>query len=647
MKTLAFLTILYAFIFGFLWLISPADAAILQEDFPPPPASEQDKFGTGNEQAPPYDFKADSGAALGTLSNIIDFTDNSTSEWHPAVAYNVPDRFLVVFEQNGDIYGQSLNLSGNMIGTEFLISNGLGKCSNPDVAIGLFSDIFVVTWQYDFYGDGRDYDIRARGMSPAGDFLGDEIIVAQTDFDERNPAIACNSDDNNCFIVYDSKETGNRDIYGIRILLSNGQIATPTNRINISQAFESYNTVADERNPDVVWGGSLDEYMLVWEYDFGDRYQIVHAAVHDTHQQYGNQYKPGLYQIYNHSGNQSNSAVAFSCRSNEYLVVFQNRYQGTELVVGKRLGLGSEFRLRTELDIDQLYPAVAYSNGPDNYPEGEGEDQFLVTYVLEGLSNTELIGQAVKGAYVEGNPQKDGSPVTLFSTLSGQNFGIGTSNITGTVNNGKYFVVWDKYSGGFAGFNYDILGRMVSPEKPTFQLSVTKGGSGSGVVTSTPAGINCGATCSASFENGTSVTLTATADAGSTFAGWSGACSGTNTTCVVSMTQARAVTATFSTTAPNTVLLTVTLGGSGEGVVTSSPAGINCGNTCTASFANGSTVTLTAAPGSNTNFNGWGGDCVGYNTTCVLTMTQAKSVVAYFNYTVTPNTNQYLPLIFR
>ena len=58
-------------------------------------------------------------------------------------------------------------------------------------------------------------------------------------------------------------------------------------------------------------------------------------------------------------------------------------------------------------------------------------------------------------------------------------------------------------------------------------LTVAKAGTGSGTVTSSPAGINCGATCSASFPAATVVTLTAAPAAGSTFAGWSGACSGT------------------------------------------------------------------------------------------------------------------------
>jgi hypothetical protein len=82
-------------------------------------------------------------------------------------------------------------------------------------------------------------------------------------------------------------------------------------------------------------------------------------------------------------------------------------------------------------------------------------------------------------------------------------------------------------------------------------LSVAKSGSGSGTVSSTPGGINCGATCSQSVTTGTALTLTATSAAGSTFAGWSGACSGTGT-CAVTVNAATTVTATFNlTSAPS------------------------------------------------------------------------------------------------
>ena len=56
----------------------------------------------------------------------------------------------------------------------------------------------------------------------------------------------------------------------------------------------------------------------------------------------------------------------------------------------------------------------------------------------------------------------------------------------------------------------------------TYNVTISKAGTGTGTVTSTPPGIDCGATCVFAFASGVGVTLTATPDAGSTFAGWSG-----------------------------------------------------------------------------------------------------------------------------
>lgn len=75
--------------------------------------------------------------------------------------------------------------------------------------------------------------------------------------------------------------------------------------------------------------------------------------------------------------------------------------------------------------------------------------------------------------------------------------------------------------------------------------------------------------------------------------------------------------------------LSLTKIGTGNGTITSSPVGINCGSTCSYDFDDGTIVTLTASPSSST-FNGWsGGGCSG-NGTCVVNMSSAQSVVASF-----------------
>jgi hypothetical protein len=76
-------------------------------------------------------------------------------------------------------------------------------------------------------------------------------------------------------------------------------------------------------------------------------------------------------------------------------------------------------------------------------------------------------------------------------------------------------------------------------------LSVTKTGGGSGTVSSAPAGINCGVSCTAFFEEGTAITLTAVADPGSEFTGWSGTCSGTEP-CAFTLGESAEVVANFA-----------------------------------------------------------------------------------------------------
>jgi uncharacterized delta-60 repeat protein len=107
--------------------------------------------------------------------------------------------------------------------------------------------------------------------------------------------------------------------------------------------------------------------------------------------------------------------------------------------------------------------------------------------------------------------------------------------------------------GDFNVFNGSLLvfGALGDP----FAVNVTKAGSGSGSVQSSPQGIDCGASCSGPFDDGSRVTLTATAAAGSAFVGWSGAgCSGTDA-CALTMSADQTVTATFNalpTTPPAT-----------------------------------------------------------------------------------------------
>jgi hypothetical protein len=176
---------------------------------------------------------------------------------------------------------------------------------------------------------------------------------------------------------------------------------------------------------------------------------------------------------------------------------------------------------------------------------------------------------------------------------------------------------------------------------PVPMLAVTLNGKGK--VTNTNRTLNCGTVCSITppggVLNGWSETLIATAGSGSTFTGWTGACSGTELTCRVIVGGLVEVGATFTAipsagggggaAAPGNVTLKIAT--SNPGVVTSSVGGINCGTACSASVAPGTLVTLTATPPIGKTFAGWSGACSGSANTCVVQVNANLSAKASFN----------------
>ena len=169
--------------------------------------------------------------------------------------------------------------------------------------------------------------------------------------------------------------------------------------------------------------------------------------------------------------------------------------------------------------------------------------------------------------------------------------------------------------------------------EPAAVLGVAKKSTNTGTGTVTggsaaqPSAIECGASCEAPIAIGAEVTLTATADAGSHLAGWSGCESEPSPTeCSFTMADGSEVTATFFK--PK---LTAVKAQSGEGKITSEPAGIDCGGTCSAIFDYGTTVKLTPAAEGEAVFRQWSGcDAIVEVDKCEVTLTANRSPEATF-----------------
>jgi hypothetical protein len=177
-------------------------------------------------------------------------------------------------------------------------------------------------------------------------------------------------------------------------------------------------------------------------------------------------------------------------------------------------------------------------------------------------------------------------------------------------------------------------------------LTITASGSGDGVVTSNPAGVNCtvtagvvaGTGCKGQFGDGTVVTLTAVPKTGHSFLQWFGACTGTGT-CKLTMTADRTAKARFLR-GPFTVFVASGTAGVGTGTVKSqaglTPA-IDCTITngtpattgCSGRYPAYTVLTLTATPAPGFVFAGWGAPCSGTGS-CQYTVIKGRTIPATF-----------------
>lgn len=174
-----------------------------------------------------------------------------------------------------------------------------------------------------------------------------------------------------------------------------------------------------------------------------------------------------------------------------------------------------------------------------------GSDSYYVSISSSGSGSTQPSGSV--GVY-------SGNSLLVFAlpaggmNPTGVTFGgncAGSTLLSSVVSNGDGYAVYKtapRYSGCLLTVKY--------PAITQYPLQVFKTGTGSGTVTSSPSGINCGSTCTSYYYPGTSVRLTASPSSNSTFTGWSGHCSGTSTLCTLSVTSSKGAYANFNLRPP-------------------------------------------------------------------------------------------------
>ena len=148
-------------------------------------------------------------------------------------------------------------------------------------------------------------------------------------------------------------------------------------------------------------------------------------------------------------------------------------------------------------------------------------------------------------------------------------------------------------------------------------------------------GIDCGPDCSAAFDAGTVVTLWAIPFLGDRSSRVGRAPVAAEASVLVTLDQARTVTARFDSPGPTDIksTFTVSRNGTGTGTVKSGPPGINCGSDCGMRYPANVNMTLTATAAAGSHVAGWSGACAGAGTAakCVVTVGPSTGVTVTFD----------------
>ncbi|MDM8535267.1 Ig-like domain-containing protein [Desulfobacterales bacterium HSG17] len=315
------------------------------------------------------------------------------------------------------------------------------------------------------------------------------------------------------------------------------------------------------------------------------------------------------------------------------------------------LGAGVDSEVDAQIDIEADTEAL----GDDN--DGNDDDDG-VSFTSASVQNTEAsieITASVTGfinAWIDFNSDGDwedeGEHVfadeTLVPGVNSLSFMVPENAVPGkTLSRFRFSTVQGlSYNGAAENGEVEDYEVSIVSSVVTYALSAAKTGTGTGIVSSSPKGINCGEDCVQYYDQDTQITLTASAEPGSEFTGWSGPCTGTGE-CIVTINETQKLTAAFEISSVPQYTLTVKKDGNGIGTVSSEPAGIKCGDDCTQDYNKGTQVTLTAASGLYSEFAGWSGACSGTGE-CIVAMEQIQDVIAVFNTTIVP---QYTLNIYK
>jgi hypothetical protein len=176
----------------------------------------------------------------------------------------------------------------------------------------------------------------------------------------------------------------------------------------------------------------------------------------------------------------------------------------------------------------------------------------MLMHAATALAGTATLGWDPPTTNIDSTPLTDLSGFKIYYGIAPGNYtttldvgNVTTYQVSNLSDAATYYFIVTAYdtSGNESSYSNEISKTTSSPQQ--YIVTTTKTGSGSGLITSSPAGITCGTVCFGAYNSGTSVILSASPDSSSIFSGWSGACTAAGT-CTVTADASKTVTAAFT-----------------------------------------------------------------------------------------------------
>jgi len=442
-------------------------------------------FSTGIAKESNPDLPVNGDDNIGITLNIA--IDANKDEKDPAVAMCTNNQFLVVYERDGDIYGQRLFGNGNFLGTAFEIYNGTYEAFDPAVACdwNAPSGYFVVVFSYKFDAEGTDIDVHGQLVHDSHQASGSQLYgsfftVSQdsSGVDETNPVVACNSPDDTCLVMFEYSGSGNGDIYGQRLDLGFAAVALDGDRFQISDP-----SSAIEGSPDIVWNRNDSRYMVVWQdYDSSDgHFRINYVHIYDTEKGPGEiEVLNPIYRLFNpssisdpddYNADHVYPSVTYNPQTGNYVATFtvngSSQNWSYAMKFDYYMTIGSIYKLE---DNTSGRSAVAYAGGNDANTGDKGQNEYMAIYTSGATTDYQSVdvGNLPENCFPNCS-QFSGDVIDTILETDGWFY---NPDVAGTWFGGPYLVVYEIEFN--ATGNHDILGELINPLSNVYLPLVVK-----------------------------------------------------------------------------------------------------------------------------------------------------------------------------